>query len=405
MVFQDIGNSFELNKLNQKKSTANLMDRFFSFLIDYLVISPFVLFLLYTTFNNGFNFWKQNPSAPENELFVVIFSVGYVGYFCLIQSLFVAFWRATPGQYFLKVRFEFHESEDLIFLRVLVRQISFWFSFALLGIPFLSVMTNKKRRTFYDRIGDVSIVSTKNEFENFTHDSEYRYWQSFVATLIVFVGFLFSALIWKNYAKIVMRSSSFTALQNERYFCEEIRDVNLDQRLQFAVALNFAGQLSDDCLNREADFVLWKQKLSDYSLAYYAKSLTTDDVAKVENYLRQSCSGQNTDEFSTLTLGCKISYSFLTGEIDKLYAELNGNNFLNDALKYELGLHLDKTEDQGGNFAKIEKYNSLKLIKKYQVVEMLTHNLNATAERLPAAHPPENKSEHNEKIIDLIEEL
>lgn len=404
MVFQDISASFELNLLGQKKSTANLMDRFFSFMIDYLVISPFVLFLLYTTFNNGFNFWKQNPMADENELFVLIFSIGYVAYFSLIQSLFIALWRATPGQHFLKIRCEFHEGQELIFLRALARQLSFWLSFALLGIPFLSVMTNKKRRTFYDRVGDISIVSTKNEYESFTYDMEFRYWQSFVATLVVFVGFLFSVIIWKNYTKIVNRSASFAALYEKHYFCSEIENVNGDDRLQVAVALNFAGQLTDSCLDREADFVLWKQKFSDYSLAYYAKSLTTDNPEKEKSYLEQACAGQQTEKFSSLTQGCKIANSFLTGETEKLYGEMKGANFLDDSMKYELGLVLGKREDLTDNLAKIDKYNSIKLVRKYQIIEMLSQD-SATPNRAPANAEDQIDPERMDKIINLLEGL
>lgn len=404
MVFHDIGNAFELNQLGQKRSTASLMDRFFSFMIDYLVISPFVLFLLYTTFNNGFNFWKQNPSADENELFVLIFSIGYVGYFCLIQSLFIALWRATPGQYFLKVRCDFHEAQELIFLRALARQVSFWLSFALLGIPFLSVMTNRKRRTFYDRIGDVSVVSTKYEPESHSGDLEFRYWQSFVATLVVFVGFLFSALVWKNYTKIVNRSSSFAALYEKHYFCSEVENINSEDRLQVAVALNFAGQLTDSCLDREADFVLWKQKFSDYSLAYYAKSLTTDDSKKEKSYLEQACAGQLTEKFGSLTQGCKIANSFLTGETEKLYGDLKDDNFLSAAMKYELGLVLEKQEDLNENLAKIDKYNSIKLVRKYQIIEMLSQR-SAAPERAPANAEDQPGSEHFDKIINLLEAL
>ena len=406
MVFQDIGRSFELNQLHKKKSTPNLMDRFFSFLIDYLVISPFVLFLLYSSFNNGFNFWKQNPAAPENEMFVFIFSIGYVAYFALIQSFFISIWRATPGQYFLKIRIEFQETEDLIFFRALARQLSFWFSFGLLGIPFLSVMTNKKRRTFYDRIGDVSIVSLKNEFENFTYELEYKYWQSFVATLIIFVGFLFSALVWKSYSRIVDRTSSFIALNDKGFFCEQLEGVTLEERLPTAIALNFAGQLTDTCLDREADFALWKQKTADYSLAYFAKSLTSNEEIKEKNYLKQACVDQNTDDFSTLNAGCKYSYSFLTGDLDRLYADLKGINFLDVAMKYEIGQVLDKKGEAEKNFTKIEKYNALKLIKKYQVVEMLMQNKANNSERLPASFNSENvEVDRNDKIIELIGEL
>lgn len=406
MVFRDISSSFELNTLNQKKSTAHLLDRFFSFLIDYLVISPFVLFLLYTTFSNGFNFWKSNPTAPENDLFVLILAFSYVLYFCLIQSFFIVLWRATPGQYFLKIRIEFHESDDLIFLRTFFRQVAFWFSFLFLGIPFLSMMTNKNRRTFYDRIGDVSVVSTKNEADFFTFEKEYKYWQSFIATLVLFVGFLISALIWKTYSKVVQRNLSFAVLQEKSFFCEELKNVNIDERLQVAIALNLTNQLADSCLDHEADFVLWKQKKSDYSLAYYAKSLTTTDDDKEIIYLKQSCYGQNTDDFASLPLGCKISYSFLNNKIEKLYSELNSDDFLNASLKYELSLLLKKSgaDEIESNFAKIEKYNAIKSIKKYQIIEMLSQN-KRLKDRTPANMQDKNIQSGDAKIINLVEGL
>ena len=406
MVFQDISNPYNLNEFSKKKSAANLLDRFFSFLIDYLVISPFVIFLMYSIYSNGFKFWKSNPMAPENDLFILIIALSYILCFSLIQSWFIAIWNATPGQYFLKVRIDFHESDNLIFFRALSRQISFWISFLFFGIPFLSMMTNRTRRTFYDRVGDTSVITKKNEFDFFSYDKEYRYWQSFMATLVLFLGFLTSALIWKYYSKLVQRSASFYVLKDKSFFCEELKNLNMNERLQVAVALNLSNQLSDNCLDKEADFVLWKQKISDYSLAYYAKSLTTADREKEKSYLKQSCAGQNTNEYSSLSFGCKIAYSFLNNQIEELYAELNEEEFLAVSLKYELSLILSKASDIDVNFAKIEKFNSLKLIKKYQVMEMLTRNVKgASGGRAPASFNFDADFSYNDEIINLIEGL
>ena len=104
MVFQDISSSFVLNDFAKKKSAASIVDRLFSFIIDYLVISPFVFFLLRLTFNNGIIFWKSHPEAPESDLLVLLLIFTYVVYFSLIQSAFIAMWKATPGQYFLKIK-------------------------------------------------------------------------------------------------------------------------------------------------------------------------------------------------------------------------------------------------------------------------------------------------------------
>lgn len=371
MVYVDIGTPVELNKIGQIKSTAHLMDRFFSFVIDYLVISPFVLFTLYLSFNNGFKYWKSNPLAAENDTFIILSAICFVLYFSLIQTLFVLLWRATPGQYFLKIKMDFGEDASMIFLKAFFRQICFWVSFLLLGLPFLSVMTNKRRRTFYDQISDVTIVSLKNEKVFFDFELEFRYWRALLATLTMFTAFLFVSLLWGNYEKIVNRAFSFVEFEKRQFFCDEMSEVAGTQRLQVAIALNLVNQLSDKCLDKEADFVLWRQKYNDYSLAYYAKSLTAQESFKEKNYLNQACFGQNSEDTESLNLGCRIARAFKTNNFENLYSQLKDDNFLEVTLKYELSRIFNKDSDVAANFDKLDAFNDFKPVKKYQVIELL----------------------------------
>ena len=417
MVFQDIAKSFVLGSNIHKNRTAHIMDRFFAFLIDISVIFPFVFFLLYLTFSNGFNFWKSQPAAPENEIFTYIIIICFIFYFGLIQSLFIVYFGATPGQFFLKIKIHFSEPNDLIFYRSLVRQFSFWISFLFLGIPFLAMMINKDRRTFYDRISDCFLVSLKNE-PDLTFENEYAYWKSFMLTLVLFMGFLMSLFMWSSYGKVVDRNLSFLNRMENNYFCADLKDLEQNERLQTAVALNLVNQLSDDCLDKEADFVLWKQKTDDYSLAYYAKSLTTSDPQQEVEYLLQSCQGQNTKDFSSLSLGCQISYSFLKNNFEILYQELSLDNFLSDLLKYELSQILNKSNDIRINFSKLNKYNSsvdnifnsIKSIKKYQLIEMISEKKSVFSDRLPANISQDREKSETEdavqsEMIEIIEGL
>lgn len=373
MVYYDINQSSEVTKSQKTATPALIIDRVFSFVIDYLVISPFVMFALYFSFNNGFLFAKTNPTAPENAVFYVLMAICYFLLFALFQTFFISRWQATPGQYFLKIKFELEEDDSLILIRVFFRQLLFWVSFVMFCIPFLSVMTNQRRRTFYDQLADVSVVSNKEETQLFTFELEYRYWRALMGTLTLFFVFLFSAFIWTNYDKIVNRSGSFAALKQQGFFCEEIEDVELSNRLETAVALNLVNQLSDKCLNHEADFVLWKQKFNNYSLAYYAKSLTTDDSKKEKKYLAQACDGQNTAAFENLSLACKIARSFANQDFEKLYTSIKADQgLLADVLKYELANTLGKKEAALENFNSLTQYNDIKPLRKYQILEILT---------------------------------
>lgn len=408
MVFYDISQSSEspsAKKSIVNASAAHIMDRFFSFIIDYFVISPFVLFLLYISFNKGFAFWKANPNAPENDAFLLILGVAYVFYFSFVQSLFIYFWKATPGQFFLKIQTEFSESESLLFLRALLRQLSFWLSFVFLGVPLLGMLTNKARRTFYDRLSDASIVTRKSEKIFFDFEIEFKYWQSLLATLVLFFSFLIFALVWKAYGKVLSHEASFAALDEQKFFCAELKNVKIEERLQMAIGLNLGGQLSDACLDKEADFILWRQRGSEKSasssLAYYAKSLAVDDdLDKEQKYLMQACEGQDVTQYDNLNLGCKIAYSFSTDQTEKLYQNLDEKIFLTDALKYELGLALGKDADTPSNFAQLSQYNNLKNVKKYQLTEMLTQPELQNSQRQPASVSDDDSTSVMLKLIE-----
>ena len=428
MVYHDIGNQVELNKIGKVKSTAHLMDRLFSFLIDYLVISPFVLFVLYVTFYQGFTYLKSNPLADERDLFYILVAFSGVIYFSLVQTLFIYVWKATPGQYFLKMKLEFAEGLSLVFIRALFRQLlgnftfvifvfSGWLTvnrpapyFALIltvfGLSYLSFMTNRARRTFYDQVTDVSVVTLKTEKSFFDFEIEFRYWQSLLATLSIFAGILLVSVIVGNYEKVLNRGASLAKLEGDGFFCAEMNSVKNTERLETAVALNLVDRLSDDCLDREADFVLWRQKSGDYSLAYYAKSLTTQNNEKETGYLQQACFGENLLESDKLTAGCRIANAFLTRNFDGLYGQLHETNLLSEILKYQLSLALNKTDQTEKNFAALEKYNSLKAVKKFQVLEMMAAATTAPdAGRSPASESAGSAPTNTERLQKLVDEL
>lgn len=379
MVFQDISSHVELNKIGQTKSTAQMVDRFFSFVLDYLIISPFVMFTLYSVFNNGFRFWKTNPLAAENELFIVIVAICFVVLFALVQTFFVSIWNATPGQYFLKIRFEYEDEGAMKLLKVFIRQILFWVTFLLLGIPFISVMTNSKRKTFYDQVANVTVVSKK--LDNFVlgFESEFKYWRALMATMTLFVGFLATAFIMQNYNKIKNRVISFNEFKEKNFFCEELKTVEQKERLPVAIGLNLVNQLSDACLDREADFVFWRLKETDLSLAYFAKSLTVNNAEKEKIYLAQACEGQTPGENTQVDFGCKVAWHFKEVKFEELYSQLESGNFLADVLKYELGLILNKSSEKQANFQALKSYGDLRLVKKYQLTEILEDVLSQQA--------------------------
>lgn len=400
MVYQDISDKNQAS-IPEFKYKVSLLDRFFSFLIDYLLFSPFVSFILFFFFKDALRYWKQNPTAPEQTALTLLLGVCFVVLFSALQAVFIRIWRATPGQYFLKIKIVFENDEGLLFWRAFSRQLGFWGSVLFLGIPWLALMAHPQQKTFYDRIADCRVFSNKTSTEIIGFEIENRYWQSFMATLILFVSFIAVAFFLGQYREIENRTESFIQQDKKDLFCAELKGINPTSRLELAVAMNLVGQLSDDCLDRESDFVLWKEKKKDLSLAYYAKSLTEEDQDAENRYLQQACLGGNNDE----GLGCQIAKAFQTAQFQKLYDDLKSEkSVLAATLVYELSALLNHHQDTSLGFAKLADFGSSKLMKKYILTEIVVNKTQSN--RMPASNEDaETEEEVQNRALQLIEEL
>lgn len=402
MVYRDLSgkNQAVSNQVKyEAEYKAPLLDRFFSFLIDYLLFSPFVSFFLFLFFKDALRYWKQNPTAPEQAALTLLLGGCYVVFFSFLQALFIRVWRATPGQYFLKIKIVFEHGNGLIFWRAFSRQIGFWISILFLGIPWMALMAHPQQKTFYDRIADCRVFSRKKSADFAGFEIEHRYWQSFMATLILFVGFILVAFMAAQFREIENRTESFKQHDKKDLFCAELKGVNPSSRLELAIAMNLVGQLSDDCLDRESDFVLWSDKKKDLSLAYYAKSLTEEDEDGESKYLFQACSDD------PQALGCKISKAFQNAEFEKLYDEMKSQkSVLAATLVYELSGILGHNEDTQWGFSKLAGFDSSRLMKKYILKEILLHK--AQPDRIPASvEDIETEAEMEERALQIIEDL
>lgn len=392
MVYKDISDLRPIDFFKQETSQASVLDRCFSFLIDYLLLSPIVSFVLIVFFKTELSIWRSSEGFVNNkaELWPIIFllSLSYVFLFSLIQTISIYLLQATPGQHFLKLKMIYEKEDSFSFFKLWTRQIFFWLSFLFCGFPFLSILSDQKQKTFYDRLAGVQVVSMKKKQHYFSFETETIYWKSFASTVTVFLTILILGFGWFQHDKITHAAYSFNKKNKDQYFCQELKSVHLKDRLQTAIALNMVGQISDACVDKEADFALWSMHDEELkSLAYYGKSLTETDSDQEKKYLNQACEFQEKKY-----LGCVIAKSFLDNDLEKFYTDLNKNkypdNLLMNIVRYEIGLTLDKEENRKNNFKSIQKYDQVLAVKKYLLSEILENqpvNTNQNGQRSPAS--------------------
>jgi hypothetical protein len=110
-------------------------------------------------------------------------------------------------------------------------------------------------------------------------------------------------------------------LINDQYLCDSVTD-NVkpgEQRLDKATALYLADQISEECLQAEADFVFWQPDSGQQNWAYLAKSiLYREDSEKSEKYLDKVC------ELDAETEACAISLQMQKAQVSGPFESLTG---------------------------------------------------------------------------------
>jgi uncharacterized RDD family membrane protein YckC len=294
--------------------------RFFSAMLDYFILSPVVVFFIVMFFKDSVHV-MTHFSAAQSNIIIFQLAVFAVLVFTALQSTFIYFNRATPGQMFLKLYMSFEQKPSNLFFQIWFRQIGFVLSIACLGLPFLAIIYHGKHRTFYDRLGECDVLShvpveeslaTVDETRPVTafvvYDTDKKYLSASVSALMCFISFVFVFSILQSHDVLLNKIKVVAQKTPESKKCFLIENQNQEVRLKTALALNILNLTSDDCALTEADDVFKKMKigskqdpeLKDVSLAYFVKfyigQKKIDSGLNKDEYFKYACAqGTKTD--------------------------------------------------------------------------------------------------------------
>lgn len=409
MVYPDISKDFFEKNKNEQQNEASVLQRMLSVLLDYFILSPIVSFIVVSFFSDGVRLYKQFPSATESQLLLFQMALAFIFFTTLIQAVFMTLVAATPGQIFTKlyVRFDTDVLQDSSWIQLLflswIRQLGFVVSLFCFGLPWISILYHKKRRAFYERMTETSVLTTVNHPLSLLKwgEGERKYIAVFVNTFLLFSTGLVVLGFGQIYQKTLTSNLTYDKLNKEDRFCKELDGVKQENRLSVATALNLVGVLSDRCLDLEADFILWRN-FSDISQsdlkasAYFAKYLTAENDQDEQSYLSKTCQQDSNSR------ACVYAQGFLNDDVNDFYASVSkyDSDILRDALKYELTLMLG--QNPAKELAEFEKYSTHKLVNKFIIQENLK-SLKPESSRFPAS--VEDLSEKIEKIQKRIDSL
>lgn len=268
---------------------ASPFARGFSALLDYFIFFPLVTFFMTIFFKDSMGIISSTIlSGKLNSILIQLFAF-YILFFTFIQAVFIYFYRATPGQSYLKIFFVFEEKQSNLFFQIWLRQIGFVVSLLALGIPFLAVFYHIKHRPFYDRLSECDIMTTKDETHSLLPETDQRYISASVSAIICFfsVTFLISIIQSHNLSvKQLQLAVKPKALNPE---CFVLNEQSAEDRLRAALALNILNRLPGECVALEADSILDDPESDLASLAYFAKYHVEENSEDKKKYLSLAC--------------------------------------------------------------------------------------------------------------------
>lgn len=411
MVITDIFNSTELDNNSSKRSySATVFQRVLAVLIDYFIFLPIASFILVNLFYEGLFLYKKFPQSDESFFVVTILTMCSGVIISFLQAICIYLFRGTPGQIFTKTYVEFEYVHVHIFLQAWLRQIGFVISIFSFGWPFLAVFFHPKRQTFYERMTDSTVLTAVYDSKDRSLTAaEQNYIRAGFAAFSFFGLFLVAVSFFNLYKKTLYSFASFSKQQQKEAFCKEIKNVKQENRLLVALAMNLADQLSDSCLDKEADFVLWRMdsmqgfsEVYNPSMAYFAKYMTAKDSDTEKQYLDMSCLN------AQKSYGCFLSESFQNKSEKEFLAELKTSgkeDILASMIQYQLAQNM-KLKEKSIFLDKMKKFDSLDIVKKFVLIEKIQNwqSQNNSKKRLPASDSGLNPDEYDE-VIQGIRDL
>ncbi|MEK7355037.1 MAG: RDD family protein, partial [Bdellovibrionota bacterium] len=281
---------------------ASPTDRVAAFVADLILLVPLITLL-------AAPFRRQALEAQllENNdgwayayfLGIGVSVLAYLAY----QTIFIAWWGATPGKRAIGLRVEplWESRQRPRALAAFIRACAICLEALCLGLPWIAVFGNPRRRPFHDRVGDTVVVAVRSaKAAGPPTIAESSMASGVIAAAIFVFAFLVSVQLVR--LKTGLEAESLIAdLEDSGGLCVAVGDAyrkwipasGEDKPTRIAVALTLfeAEEVDEACLHEEAEFSLWSG--TDKATGYLARGLAeADDLSVAEEYFKKVCDAE-----------------------------------------------------------------------------------------------------------------
>lgn len=278
---------------------ASPLDRMAAFVADLIVFMP-VMAVGMAPFRRQ-ALLAQIMNHEGEWMFALASAVG-VGVLStvLYQTAFVALWGSTPGKRMLGLKVvSIWGDERPRWISAFIRSVTWCLEAALLGLPWLAVFGNERRRPLHDRAADTVVITlSRRRAAGPPGVPEMSLASGAYAAVLACVAILTVTLLAHMKAENGSSARVIAGMEEQGLLCKAVGEAKEEwlsgvgaehpTRLAIAMALFGSEAIDESCLEEEADFAIWREQ--NRSLAYLAKGLTKDPEDKMRaTYFDKAC--------------------------------------------------------------------------------------------------------------------
>lgn len=290
---------FEPAKQNVGEALARPVDRLAAAIVDVFIL----LIPLFILFSAPFKRWLtasfilgSEPDFLANACLMALLAVAMI---VLYQACMHYYFAATLGKMLFDLRVKPAFSEEKPPFSTYVLRACVWiFEFVCLGLPLLSVFTNRQRRCLHDRVSDTCVMTVRGNGILGPGYIERGLVRGFFAACLLFLALLSTIQVHRFLDRMKEDHSFASTLEKDGGECEVVsKNMPTDEespvaehaRLELAMSLYAAGLAERSCLESELEREM-ATRTPVGPITYLAQAFVNADDAEVSNsYLDEVC--------------------------------------------------------------------------------------------------------------------
>lgn len=366
MVIEDLSSSQSNDFTNGQNQSAPIQDRFLSFILDFLILSPLIMFINYPMFKKmklGLMLGEADEVIRAYFLIALIVTIIAIVFY---QVASIYFYGATLGQRVFQIYLDSNDSlknSKIQLWQAIQYSVGFILSFVLLGIPFLSVFTHRKGQTFYQRLSEIQVLSLKVSQINPISEFEVRFIKQWANIASIFVFFILTSYVLQISLQKMKLSQNAKFKVNEVCENSDWNQLDHEHRLKNYFSKYLAEQQINSCIEHLVEEHVWGGIVSqDSSFIYIVKYFISKNTETQQLYLNELCRERDSDACQLIQAYEKdqLHVSFLNSE--HTWVKILMIDELIRKSKFQQAFALLKNYEDSIDF---EKYYSHQLAKIY----------------------------------------